>query len=395
MGVVSLLHRQIFKELITLFLFFSAGFLFLLLLARTLRMQDILFGLGVNAGDIFLLFMYLVPNFLPFTLPISCMFSVFLTFSRMGTDLEVVALQAAGVSLYQMLLAPVLFCILCMVLNFWVSFDLMSSGRIKFRQTVHELARTKATLKLQPGVFNTEFSGLTLFSRSTDPATGELFDIFIKDRTHKDIIVLIIAPSGHLTTNSDLGKLFIQLRDGHIYRQKEGEVSTLFFEKYTVGFDLSMFFSQDNSLKKMPEMSFTELRAASKNPEIMARKNGEYGKKILVEIQKRLVLPVACFVLGLFVLPLAVSFRGLNRHWGVILTLGLFFTYYSLFSAGLALGESGTLPPVVGLWFPNVLFFSLGVWGFIMAVKERLPNVHFLQSLWKRQKQGKGAGDAS
>ena len=76
-------------------------------------------------------------------------------------------------------------------------------------------------------------------------------------------------------------------------------------------------------------------------------------------------------VLGLFALPMAASFSGLNRQWGLILALGFFLFYYTLLSLGLSLGETGAVPPVFGLWLPNGLFLVVGCWGLVTAARER------------------------
>jgi lipopolysaccharide export system permease protein len=61
------------------------------------------------------------------------MLAVFLTFLRMGTDLESVALRASGVSLYQMLPAPLVFCALCTAAACAVSFWGVAWGMENFR----------------------------------------------------------------------------------------------------------------------------------------------------------------------------------------------------------------------------------------------------------------------
>ena len=94
-----------------------------------------------------------------------------------------------------------------------------------------------------------------------------------------------------------------------------------------------------------------------------------------VEIHKRWALPVACLVLGLFALPLACVFEGVKRQFGIVLALVFFLIYYSLFSVGMTMGESGLLPPVVGIWLANAVFFLIGGLGLYLAHKERAPSL--------------------
>lgn len=89
--------------------------------------------------DTVLLFGYMTPLFLMLVIPIACMLSVFLTFLRMSTDRELVALRAGGINIYQMLPAPLLFSVICMLLTLWVSLHWLAWGMGHFRETIDPL----------------------------------------------------------------------------------------------------------------------------------------------------------------------------------------------------------------------------------------------------------------
>nr|WP_126377191.1 LPS export ABC transporter permease LptF [Desulfovibrio ferrophilus] len=373
---MSILHRQVFKELLSLFSLTAVALLTLLLIGRMLQLRELFLSQNMGFVDIASMFLYLSPFFLLLIIPIACMLSVFLTFLRMGTDLESVALKSSGISLYQLLPAPVFFCLLCVVANMAISFWGVSWGMENFRAQVLEIARTKTQLVMQAGVFNKDFPNLTVFAQQADNTTGELTTVFVQDRTHESVKATILAPTGNVHTDSDKGEIVFHLRDGRIYRQEKGAVSVVGFGTYQVRMDLSKLLSgYDLGDIKPKEMSWEELHEANDDPATLAIDNGMFSRKVKVEIQKRLVLPLACLVLGLFALPMAASFGGLNRHWGLILALGFFLFYYTLLSLGLSLGETGTVPPIIGLWLPNVLFLIVGVVGIRMAAMERAISV--------------------
>ena len=103
----SLLQRQIFKEIANLFVLAVGVLLTLILISRAVQMRELFLGLDLGILDTVLLFGYMTPLFLMLVIPIACMLSVFLTFLRMSTDRELVALRAGGINIYQMLPAPV------------------------------------------------------------------------------------------------------------------------------------------------------------------------------------------------------------------------------------------------------------------------------------------------
>ena len=372
---VPLLHRQIFKELAFLFALCVGSLLTLLLVGRMLQLRELFLTQNLNFLDIIKIFGYLSPFFLLLLIPISCMLAVFLTFLRMYTDMETTALKAGGVSLYRLLPAPALFCAICLAANVWIAFHGVSMGMEGFRATVLDLARTKTQLVLQPGVFNRDFPGLTVYAQQAE-GDGVMRTVIVHDRTRKDLEATILAPRGRVRTDADEGEIVFALEDGTIYRKEEGGLGVIGFKQYQVRLDLAHMLSGfDLGEIKPKEMSWARLRALDADTGLADREGGNYARKVRVELHKRLVLPLACLVLGLFAVPMASAFGGLSRHWGLLLALGFFLFYYTLLSMGFALGEAGAVPPSVGLWLPNALFLALGAAGVRQAARERWPDV--------------------
>lgn len=347
-------------------------------------MRELFLGLDFSFADIALLFFFMVPTFLIMVLPISCMVSVFLTFLRMSTDRELVALKAGGVSVYQMLRSPALFSFLCMLLTLFISLHGIAWGTNSFRSTILHIANTRAKVVVQPGVFNRDIFGLTLFARQVDPESGKLRQVIFEDNTQDEkSSITVLAPEGDIVTDNERGALVFHLKNGRIYRVDGENVSIMDFEDYTVGLDISSLFSSvDLGDIRPKDMAWKELVAMDREK---SAPDGRYQRRVEVELQKRWSLPVACLVLGTFALPLACAFEGVRRQLGMVLALGLFLLYYSVFSIGLATGESGALPPVVGLWLANVLFALAATVGLHLTYKERAPSIAlFAQHLKKR-----------
>ena len=381
----SLLQRQIFKEIVNLFLLGVGVLLTLILISRAVQMRDLFLGLDLGLLDTVLLFAYMTPLFLMLVIPIACMLSVFLTFLRMSTDRELVALRAGGINIYQMLPAPLLFSVLCMLLTLWVSLHWLAWGMGHFRETVLDIANTRARIVVQPGVFNNDFPNLVLFARQVSPRDGEMAQVLVDDRSHPERHMTILAPMGRIDTDAERGELVFRLHDGKIYTTDNKGSSVLAFDGYTVRLPLdSIFKNLDLGEVRPREMSWSELSSITREEALQRDVN--YANKLDVERQKRWAYPMACIALTLFVLPLAAAFEGLHRQTGLVLALGMFFVYYSLMSLGFSTGEAGTIPPVIGLWAPNVLFLCLGIYGLHLTAQERTPHLlSFLRNLRARR----------
>lgn len=372
--MISLLPRQIVREIAFLFILGTGVLLTLILISRAVQMRELFLGLNLGVLDTVLLFGYMTPLFLMLVIPIACMLAVFLTFLRMSTDRELIALRAGGISIYQLLPAPLLFSIFCTFLTLWVSLHWLSWGMGHFRSTILDIANTRARIVVQPGVFNTDFPNIVLFARQVDPATGEMSQVLVDDRSRPERNMIILAPYGRIDTDQERGELVFNLDKGQIYTSHDESSSVLSFTEYTVRLPLdSLFKSLDLGEVRPREMSWKQLSTITRAEALKV--DVGYANKLDVERQKRWAYPAACLALTLFVLPLATAFEGLHRQTGLLLALGMFFIYYSLMSLGFSMGESGTLPPVIGLWAPNILFFILGLYGLWLSARERSPRI--------------------
>ena len=129
-------------------------------------------------------------------------------------------------------------------------------------------------------------------------------------------------------------------------------------------------------------MSFFELSALRDNPDFSPNKSPRFHRKINTEYFKRLTLPFGCLILGMFAIPIAYVFKGLKQQYGLLISLGLFLVYYTMFSVGVSMGESGAIPPAIGLWAPNILYIFVAVIGSKYANEERtIPVIQWAMSL--------------
>lgn len=368
----GLAFRQLLRELFIVFLLCVGVFLVLLLVGKMLKLQELLFSLDINALDMARLFFFLSPFFLLLLIPVAAMVGMFMTFQRMSADRELMALRSAGVSLIQILPAPLLFLAVCVGINLLISFYGISWGVTQFQDTLLNLAKTKAQLSLQPGVFNQEFPGLTIFARNVDRGSGVLEDVFVQDRTASEGGMTVIAPRGQVRTDHQRGRIYFALSDGRIYRQQGERITRIAFGTYRVSLDMGGLLDQVEVDRAEPRaMSWWELRAKSDDPEVLRSRGEAYVRSLEVEKQKRLALPMACFVLGFFALPMGWMFEGVKRHFGALAVLGMFFVYYGVFTLGLSLGETGALSPAMGVWLPNAAFLGLAAAALRIAVRER------------------------
>ncbi|NLW82119.1 MAG: LPS export ABC transporter permease LptF [Desulfovibrionales bacterium] len=371
---IPLLQRELFREMTQIAGICLCGFLCLILLGRLLQLRELFLTQGVTLLDMGKLFVFLTPFFLILLIPVSCMLGLFLTFLRMGADRELLSLRAGGIGAGALLPAPLVLCLLGTGLTLWTSLAGISWGMDNFRQTVVELARHKTAVNVQPGVFNTSFPGLTFFARQSDPVSGDLQDVFVLDSSRPNAQATIVAPRGRIDSDPNAGQVLVLLENGHVYREEEGELSVVGFDRYILSLDMSRLLGGFKIGDKAPkEMSWRDLRSLISKSLDQEKLN--FQRRVQIEVHKRFALPAACMVLGVFALPLALFFQGMKRQYGLLFCLGAFFAYYVMLSAGMSLAESGVISPAVALWMPNALFLAVGGAGLWGVIRERESDV--------------------
>ncbi|MFP4522300.1 MAG: LptF/LptG family permease [Fibrobacterota bacterium] len=91
-----------------------------------------------------------------------------------------------------------------------------------------------------------------------------------------------------------------------------------------------------------------------------ARKKQE--AKYLVEIHKKISIPVACIIFAMIGAPLGVLARKGGVGIGVSLSIGFFIFYWAFLISGEMLADRLILRPWVAMWAPNLILFFIGVY---------------------------------
>ena len=137
-------------------------------------------------------------------------------------------------------------------------------------------------------------------------------------------------------------------------------------------------------MKDKEEMSFNELRRFLKQ---YTKRDGRYYSA-LIELHEKFAVPLASFCLGLLAVPLGMQPMAAGRSFGLLLGLVFFIIYYLMLTIGWSFGESGVYPPAVGMWAPNVLMGSLGIYLLIRTANERPIRIDscmiWARQVWKR-----------
>ncbi|MCG8637291.1 MAG: LPS export ABC transporter permease LptF [Desulfobacterales bacterium] len=351
---------------------------FVFLMTRIPEITNMVVNYNTDVVDILLMIGFTIPRFMEFTIPMSAMISILLTFMRMSGENEIVALKGAGMSLYKLLPPVLVFAVLATVLNMWVTVFGVSWGKLSLKKKSIEIARSSIDAALQERQFNSQLTDIMIYVSYVDMKTRELKDVFIEDRRTPGVISISVAPRGKLIRLDDEKVYTIRLFDGMINQvnSDDSNVTNINFGHYDINIDLmSMQKGGPKKLQKeLDELSLHELvqhiRAGIKDPALRS--------EALMVLHEKFSIPFACLSLGLLAFPLGVQSMSLRRSSGFSMGIFFFLLYYFLLAAGWSAGETGHYPPFIGMWLPNVVMGVAGIYLLVRNAKEkpvRLPRV--------------------
>jgi lipopolysaccharide export system permease protein len=85
-------------------------------------------------------------------------------------------------------------------------------------------------------------------------------------------------------------------------------------------------------------------------------------------LHSRIAMPWACFIVILFAIPAGARTGRQGALIAIFSAIGLLAGFYALAQVGLILGSTGLIPPIIGAWLANFVFFII---GFVMMARIR------------------------
>src|SRR5579864_5549564 len=160
---MRLLSRTIFREILTTSLIGSVLFTFVIFLRDAQKLFEFLVRNSGSPSTIAYLFALVLPQALPYTIPLSVLVGTLLTLSRMSTDGEITAMRAAGVPGRRVVPAIFFFGVCGMLVTatatLWLTpWSIRESFRVK-----NEVLARQLTAEVEPRVFEEQFPNWILY----------------------------------------------------------------------------------------------------------------------------------------------------------------------------------------------------------------------------------------
>lgn len=343
---MKLLDRYVARQFTATFLMLVLGLPLLFVITDITDQLDNYLARGVSMGAVALSYVYYLPQFIFWSLPIAALVATVFTIGNMTRHQEIAAAKAGGISFYRLIVPIVVLAAVLSVAAVAIGDLIPVTNRMR-AEALGERQRRLSPLRTN-FVFQTG-GGRVLSVRRLDAERREMANVVLERQATPE------APGIHQAARSaewdpDDGWAF---RDGFLrLLDDEGQELTFSFARLHIP-----------DLEETPE----ELLAESKEPEEMRytemdrfiraiERSGGDARELRVEQAQKLALPLAILVIVLFGAPLSTSSRRGGTAYGIGISLLITMIYLMLFKVGQAVGSSGALDPLVAAWMPNGIF---------------------------------------
>ncbi len=369
---MKILDRYIAREMAAAFTIGVVTFTFVLMMNKILRLVELIVNKGVPITVVLQLFLYILPYSLVVTIPMATLLGCLAAYGRMAADNEITALKVAGLSLYRLVAPAVAFALAAYLVTTYITVNLLPFSNRAFKNLVYQTTRLRATAGIQEGVFNSDFPGRTIYVHRLHQGSGTLEGVFIVDTRDPKEEKVFIAREGRIASDPDRLRVVMELRDGTTHMapaDSPGRYRIMDFSAQKLDLDIGHAFSDpvDRPLGEQ-ELTIGELRARA----VRLRAGGQNFRPALVEMHKKMAIPVACLLFGLVGPPLGIRIRRAGRAASLVISIGFALGYYVLIVAGEGLGTRGMLPPAWAMWLPNAILGVVGGYLLVSGAQEGL-----------------------
>jgi len=407
-----------------------------LLLQFLMKFADRLVGKGLSAWVITQLITYNLAWMVVLVVPMAVLVATLMAFGGMAQNHEIAIMKASGISLYRMMISPLLASLVLAFLLIQFNNNVYPSANHAARIIIQDISKKKPTLSLVPGVFSQEVQTYSILVRTINEKTNDLFDVTIYDNSEPGVTRVVTAEKGKVYFSSDQTKLMMDLERGEIHEAPQNEVEKyrkFTFDKHRIAMNGEQFsfqqssFSGPRSDREMgaPEMlgivdsldlfsqelnkefesrvamnfkidttkvegnkrtnyqnkTYLYMRVEDKIRSVQSSMNSTLQRmqinekgisKYWVEIHKKYSLPAACIIFILLGAPLGTMTRKGGFGMAAGISLFFFLIYWAFLIGGEKLADRGLVSPLWGMWSANILLGFLGIILTMKAAKERV-----------------------
>lgn len=373
---ISVMDRYLFTELLAPFLFGVGIFTALgVSLDNLFYLVNQVIDSGLPISSAIEVMLLNIPQFIAYSFPTSALLATLMTFSRLSSDSELVALRSCGVTAYRMMVPVMVFCILLTGLLFVFNESLVPAANYRAKTTLTRALGKEERSFREEDILYQEFDTVLRADGDRGKAMSRMFyakefdgdqmrGLTILDFSRGELNQIISAKTAVWNEASSAWNFF----DGTIYVvSADGSFRNIIkFKEQTLQIprgplDLATADRDYGEMNIAQSWDYLEV----------VEQSGDIDKirELKVRIQQKYALPFTCIAFGLVGAALGSQLRRTGRATAFAISILLVFTYYLVAFLSGAIAQVGMLSPILGAWIPNIFGFGAGLFLLYRAAR--------------------------
>jgi lipopolysaccharide export LptBFGC system permease protein LptF len=284
-----------------------------------------------------------------------------MTFGRMASDNEIIALRSCGKHPVRIIIPAVMFGVLAAGVCLWLEIAIIPAVNRSVTETTTALQEQKAFLSLAERSFQNLGKDMVMYVQRGKGVDGKAYEgILITDHSMSGHSRVIVASEGDIDMDESAGTVVFSLREGSVHtleREGDGGYQVLRFGTYENAFFLGGPPVLRTGKKKYKELSLRDLSAMLRSDSVDLKE--EIGLRL--EWHRRFAFPVACIIFAFIGSLIGMESRWSGRSSSFAVSIAVIIAYYLVLTAGSRLSTAGCLPAWIAAWLPNIAFAVTGV----------------------------------
>jgi len=356
---MKILNRYILKEISSAFIFGFIFFNFILFIGIIFDLTELIFIENVPLVDVGKLVIFKIPSFFDIVIPVSLLFASLLSFGRLSSEGEIIAMRSSGISLFHITGLLLLFAFSLTLGSLLFSFSLTPWCNQYYKKTYQKIIFQRPTIQVKERII-TNLKERRLYTYHIDPKNYEMQEIVLYEFPSDGNYIfpqITLAQQGKFEEEILKLKKVTFYRFGNnyrIYRRGRFDSQTVYLTPQVP--------EKAAEKRAIGELSLWEIAQKLSSEKTKPKPDEEKIRKLAVDFHGRIAIPLATFLMGLIAVPLAIKIKRGEKSISLGISLIITVAYYVLFMAGRFLGRGGLLPPYLAMWLPNILLSAAGIW---------------------------------
>jgi len=360
-----IISKYLIQAILPYFIFSWLLLTVIIFVQQASRYSDIFFSINIPKNLVWQLTLALIPNVIAFTCPMAVLVGVIIGLSRMQRDGELIAIRSSGVGNFQITLPIIFLGVILSIFTFIINLYGVPLAAQIVRKVALQTALYKLESPIEPGVFNTEISGYTIYVKDGDLERGTWSNIFIytEDKTN-DQARLITSKNGRIDYNENVSELFLENAFVHTFSTKSIN------EKYTfenvgqirlaVKTKRGELIDKLSNIKETPdELGLRELAQYAQT------KQGKERTEAQILWQRRIILSITPLIFAILGTAIVLRFNRGGRGFGIFLALISLVFYYLITLFGEQLARVNKISVLSASAIPVITSFFVISWFFL------------------------------